>query len=216
MDGLSIAASITGIITAATQVGLWLSQIRDAPASVAAVASEIQHTKVVFRALQTFINRNKSGARQNSWIIQVDDITVILTQTVLVLSQLRLMFEPWSNDGQQINISTMDRVRWIRQEKAVGRLIDQLQRHKTSLTLLFQLIRMWVRVVPYHTYEELTMDPSLVRVKSKLYSMQPHYNNISKICSRRTMRLQQDSAACNHQLMPSSSTISKYLQRKSQ
>ena len=137
-DPLSVAASITGIITAAVQVSNLLGQIIDAPTIVSAVLAEVEHIRLVFRALQNFLDRAAriSGAR--AALIQLEDVVVILTQTVLVFSELETMIEPLSNKNK---LSYFRRVTWTRTQPGVNRIVNQLQRHKTSLTLLLQIIQ---------------------------------------------------------------------------
>jgi hypothetical protein len=139
MDPLSIAASITGILAAAAQVSSLLSQIRRAPASVTAVLSEIEHIRIVFRALQSFVDRARTVTRYRATLIQIEDFTVILTQTVIVFSELETLITPLlANSGRS---SIRRRLNWSRQESGVNRLVNQLQRHKTSLSLLLQVIQ---------------------------------------------------------------------------
>ena len=139
MDPLSIAASITGILAAAAQVSSLLSQIREATASVAAVLSEIEHIKIVFRALQSFVDRTRTVTRYRATLIQIEDFTVILTQTVIVFSELETLITPLSASSGRSSIRR--RLNWSRQEAGVNRLVNQLQRHKTSLSLLLQVIQ---------------------------------------------------------------------------
>jgi len=84
MDPLSVTASITGIITAAAQVSTLLGQIRDAPVLVEAVLTEVDHIKLVFCALQKFLDRASGMPGGRAALIQLEDVVVILTQTVLV------------------------------------------------------------------------------------------------------------------------------------
>lgn len=137
MDPLSIIASITGIIMAAGKVSNLLSQIKNAPTSVANILAEVDHIKIVFTALNNFINRNGRIRGARAALIQLDDIVIILTQTVLVFSELETIVTPLSSKGK---LSGWRRLNWSRQEAAAVRLVNQLQRHKTSLSLLLQII----------------------------------------------------------------------------
>ncbi len=139
MDPLSVAASITSILMAAAQVCSFLTQIRNAPASVTAILTEIEHIEIVFRALQRFIDHAKTVTRYRAALIQIEDVAVMLTQTVLVFSELQTLLAPLSTNGQRSGIRR--RFDWSRQEPGVNRLVNQLQRHKTSLSILLQVIQ---------------------------------------------------------------------------
>ena len=143
MNPLSISASIVGILTAAAQVGALLGQIRDAPESVTAIVTEIEKVRLVFRALQWFIDNTRTVDSQRTALIPVEDLTEILTQTVLVFSELKTLMGPLSADGGQPSV--IWRVRWCLKESGIKRLVDQLQRHKTSLSLLLQVTQWYAR-----------------------------------------------------------------------
>jgi hypothetical protein len=120
MDPLSVAASITGILAAAAKVVSILSQIREAPAAISSMIMEIEHIEIVFRALQRFIDRTTSLTRQRASMIQLEDVTVLLTQTVLVFSELETLVLPLSVETRQSSIRR--RVVWSRKETAIIRL----------------------------------------------------------------------------------------------
>jgi hypothetical protein len=138
MDPLSVTASIAGIITAAAQVSTILGQIKDAPKLVSAVLTEVDHIKLVFRALQNFLDRASRVTAERAALIQLEDVVVILTQTVLVFSELEALITPLSN---RTATSYLSRLTWTKVQPGVMRLLSQLQRHKTSLTLLLQIIQ---------------------------------------------------------------------------
>lgn len=139
MDPLSVAASIITILTTAAQVHNLLSQIRNAPASATALLTEIDHITIVFRALQRFIDHATTVTRHRAALIHIEAVTVVLTQTVLVFSELQTLITPLSANCQRSGVAF--RIDWLRQETEVNRLVNQLQGHKTSLSLLLQIIQ---------------------------------------------------------------------------
>jgi hypothetical protein len=133
-----VVASITGILAAVGKVSGILGQIRDAPSSMLSILTEVNHIKIVFTAFQGFLNRTNRISGLRAALIQLDDVVVILTQTVLVLSELQTVIAPLSSTGR---LSSWQRLNWSRHEAAARRLLSQLQRHKTSLSLLLQIIQ---------------------------------------------------------------------------
>ena len=138
MDPLSVTASITTIITAAAQVSSLLSQVHGAPASLTAILTELEHIEIVFRALKNFIDRARVLNRQRAALLQIEHVTAILTQTVLVFGDLQTLMAPFSPDPPS---RFGWRFSWARHEPGISRLVNQLQRHKTSLSLLLQIIQ---------------------------------------------------------------------------
>jgi hypothetical protein len=138
MDQLQVTSSVTGIIAAATQVSNLLGQIKDAPASITVVLTEVDHIKIIFLSLQKFLDRATRLSGGRAALIQLEDVMVVLTQTVLVFSELESLVKPVLNGKKTSYPARLMRTRI--QGGAVG-LVNQLQRHKISLTLLLQIIQ---------------------------------------------------------------------------
>ena len=138
MEPLNITSSVASIITAASQVSYILGEIKDAPKSIKAVATELNHIELIFYALQKFLDNNARVSGERATLIQLEDVVVILTQTVLVFSELESLISPMANGNKT---SYLVRLTWTRLQGGVMRLVGQLQRHKTSLTLLLQIIQ---------------------------------------------------------------------------
>jgi hypothetical protein len=100
MDGLSVAASITGILLAAAKVSSPLARVRDIPHTFSTVLIEIRHIKIVFSALQNFLDRAARVIGPRAALIQLEDVVVILTQTVLVFSELETLVAPLAARGR--------------------------------------------------------------------------------------------------------------------
>lgn len=145
MEPLSITASIVGILTAAGRVASILSQVKDAPRWIADLLAEVKHIQLVFKALQRFLEKASRLTPQRAALIQLDDVVVILTQTVLVFSELKtlvrlLAAHEQSNNGV-VMLPGWRRVTWAWHQPTALRLVNQLQRHKASLSLMFQIIQ---------------------------------------------------------------------------
>ena len=142
MDPLSISASIVGLLTAATKVCSVLAVVKDAPDYISEVLSEVTHMKIIFTGLQKFIDRTRALAAQRAALIQLDDVVVILLQTVLVFSELETLVMPLAAQG---SVPRWSRLTWAWKQTAAQRLVNQLQRHKTSLSLMLQIIQWCVQ-----------------------------------------------------------------------
>jgi hypothetical protein len=97
MDQLQVTSSITGIIAAAMQVSKSPRQIKDAPASIIAVLTEVDHIKIIFLALQRFLGKATRLSGGRAALIQLEDLVVLLTQAVLVFSELESLAKPVLN-----------------------------------------------------------------------------------------------------------------------
>ena len=137
MDPLSIIASITGILAAASKVASVLESVRNAPESISDALTEVNHIKIVFTALRRFVERSQRLTPKRASLIQLEDVVVVLTQTVLVFSELEALV----GDASKGSLSGLQRLSWTWQKPTALRLVNQLQRHKTSLSLILQIIQ---------------------------------------------------------------------------
>ncbi|KAF9775173.1 hypothetical protein IL306_006747, partial [Fusarium sp. DS 682] len=135
-DPLSVTASVVGILAATGKVLSVLGQIVDAPQSIADMQSEIDDIRIIFSNLQSFLDRSQQLNPGRLALIQLGDLVAILTRTVIAFSELEILVRPLCT-GERMY--PWRRVNWRWQEAAALRLVNQLQRHKTSLSLLLQI-----------------------------------------------------------------------------
>lgn len=141
MDPLSVIASITGILAVAAKVASILTQIEGASSTISALLTEINHVKVIFTSLQNFLDRTRRINSARAALIQIEGVVTILTQTVLIFSELETVVNPLASQGTP---SAWQRLTWASKETAALRLVNQLQRHKASLSLILQIIQWYV------------------------------------------------------------------------
>ena len=141
MDPLSVTASVAGILKAAVEVVSIVGTVKDAPESARSIMVEVTHIKIVISALQKFIDRSTRLDAQRAALIQLEDVIVILTQTVLVFSELEAIVKSLSLNGGVGLSGLRGRIAWTWQQTAALRLASQLQQHKTSLSLVLQIMQ---------------------------------------------------------------------------
>ncbi|KAL8670144.1 MAG: hypothetical protein Q9168_005309 [Polycauliona sp. 1 TL-2023] len=139
MEPIGAIASIATIITAATEISSLVKQLRIAPNSVSALESELELVQIVFRALQRLIDRTTATTIPRAAMLNIEDITFILTQTSIVFSQIQTLLEPFSVNGSRSDLRR--RFDWTRHKTEFDGLVGQLQRHKISLSLLLHVIQ---------------------------------------------------------------------------
>ncbi|KAK4653776.1 hypothetical protein QC762_509920 [Podospora pseudocomata] len=135
-DPLSITASIVGIVAAASKVLSLLGDITDAPRSIADLLNEVYDLRLIFCNLQSFIDRTRRFDPSRLALIQLGDLVAILTRTVITFSELESIVRPLCDREK---LSTWQLVSWRWQQTAALRILTQLQRHKTSLSLMLQI-----------------------------------------------------------------------------
>jgi hypothetical protein len=143
-DPLSIAASITGIIVAAVKITTVLSDLHDAPDHIADLSAEVNNIRIVFKAFQRLLDKPDSLPSRRAAMIQLEDVVVIVTEIVLVFSELETIVTPLTTRQR----SPLRALTWVWQRSTTTRLVNQLQRHKSSLTVVLQIIA-WLVVLQF-------------------------------------------------------------------
>lgn len=143
-DPLSIAAGVTGILTAAAQISSLLieftSTSRDAPQTARAVLIEVNDIRSTLGHLQLFLSGNECSDNSRTQLLQVDQVVTIMSGCVLTFSELERVLDGLKAEGMGI----LDRAHWARKEKAISNLVQRLQNHKASLSLILHVLNGYV------------------------------------------------------------------------
>jgi hypothetical protein len=150
MDPLSVTASIVGILAAAGKISellhIVLSSAKEAPKIVTALVSEIEDVRSAFSSLQDLLANLSSAPPRRTALIQVDRLIVTLTETVLTFSELETIVIPLAvPKGQKFPLRT--RLKWTRVEGDCARMVEKLQRHKASVSLMLNVLQWCVTLL---------------------------------------------------------------------
>ncbi|KAF2847552.1 hypothetical protein T440DRAFT_510024 [Plenodomus tracheiphilus IPT5] len=144
MDPLSITASIVGILAAAAKIGEMLhgviSTAKDAPQVLKSLACEVREIRAACLALHTLIDEISSAPVRRAALIQIEDLAITFTGTVLTLSELEEALAPFSiSHGRRTPLKL--RLRWNQAEGSCMKIVDRLQRHKVSISLMLNILQ---------------------------------------------------------------------------
>lgn len=150
MDPLSVTASIVGILAAAGELSELLRSIistaKDAPQVVAALVCEINEVQAALLSLQTLLTDLSSAPPRRAALIQLDHLIVTLTESVLTFSELEAIITPLAvSKGQKFPLRT--RLKWTRIEGNCSKMVERLQRHKASISLMLNILQWYVNHV---------------------------------------------------------------------
>ncbi|CAG9982043.1 unnamed protein product [Clonostachys byssicola] len=143
MDPLSVAASIAGLTTAAGEVAKilkpYISAVSETVPQIALqVYAEVESTQTILSAVQRLIN-NLSLAKNTS-LIQVDDVVAILTDGVLVYSDLEEAVGELRTELPADSIPLWSRLIWAHKESKMLSLLTRVQGFKSSTSLILNLL----------------------------------------------------------------------------
>lgn len=140
MDGLSVAASVAGLLQVGVKVIGFLSDVADAPTVVRSVLAEVQSMEIIFRQLERFVYHFGDYDQHRVSRIDIDGFVTILTGCVCTFSEIDLLLDTCNvgeNDTTRLNL--WGRARWVAKEPDLKRMLGSLQSYKSSLTLFFSM-----------------------------------------------------------------------------
>ena len=148
-DPLSIAAGVVGIITAAAQISSLLISFakasKDAPQQARIVATEVNETSGILSHLQSFLLGEEFSDRSRTSLLKVDQVVIIVSGCVLTFSELEKLLD----ELKVADLAVLDRMKWGRKETDIAELIQRLQNHKASLSLMLNILNGFVLEASY-------------------------------------------------------------------
>lgn len=148
-DPLSIAASVAGLLAVSSKVifGLttFASAIMHTPKSLQRVVAEVGAVNCILGEVQRLVSWRSDEERPNNprlGSIQLDHLVTTLAGCVLIFSELEKHIDDLvgAESGSKPRI-LWERISWTRKEERIGKLMDDLHRHKTSLNLMLTIIQ---------------------------------------------------------------------------
>lgn len=143
-DPLSIGAGVVGILTAAAQITSVLikftKSIQGAPHQAQVIIAEVNDTSGILSQLQAFILGEAFADASRTPLLKVNQVINIISGCVLTFSELEKLLDELKTGRMDI----LDRIKWKRKEATIANLIQRLQNHKASLSLILNILNGFV------------------------------------------------------------------------
>ena len=143
-DPLSIAAGVVGVVTAAAQISLLLTKFTKstiaAPQQARVVLAEVSDISVILSQLQSFLLGLESPNISRTSLLKVEKVVTIVTGCVLTFSELEKLLDELKTEA----LDVLDCLKWARKESTIVGLIQRLQNHKASLSLILSILNGFV------------------------------------------------------------------------
>lgn len=144
-DPLSVAASVVGLLTAAAAIckvlAPYAAAARDTPQIALQVRAEIEEASIALASLQGLASNLAALPTQRTLLIQVDHLVAILTNGVLVFSDL----ETCVGDLPPLDPSTTPalrrRLQWTKKESDLKPILGRLQGFKASVSMILGILQ---------------------------------------------------------------------------
>ena len=139
-DPLSIAAGVAGVLTAAAQISSLLIQFttrtQNAPAQARNIITEVNDVSGILSHLQSFLLGDEFTDRSRTSLLKVDHVVAIVSGCVLTFSELEKLLDQLRTDGMGV----LDCMKWARKEPSILAVVQRLQNHKASLSLMLSIL----------------------------------------------------------------------------
>lgn len=138
---LETAAAIIGILAAAGKVAETLGPIvtafGDVTKNIAAVVSEVNHSRVILLALSRYLDDLTTSPHIRKELIQVDQLITTLTDGVLLFSELEALILNFVGPG----LGFPSRVQWAWNDGKFASLVTRMQNFKGSITVMLNILQ---------------------------------------------------------------------------
>ncbi|KAI0973377.1 hypothetical protein F4678DRAFT_426548 [Xylaria arbuscula] len=142
MDPLSVAASVVGLLAAGGQVTSVLftviTKCKDSPALARSILFEVADISAALGQLQGFLSDRAKASAERGNLILLDQLLTTLTGCVTTYSDIQFIL---TGLNVSEDMGAFDRIKWMRQEDRLNTLVQRLQSHKSSLTLMLTIIQ---------------------------------------------------------------------------
>ena len=139
-DPLSIASGVVGIVMAAVHISKILTKFTKstiaAPQQANVVLTEVSDIGVILSHLQSFLLGLDTSDRSRTSLLKVEKVVTIVSGCVLTFSELEKLLDEMETGDMDI----LDRFKWARKESVIVGLIQRLQNHKASLSLILNIL----------------------------------------------------------------------------
>ena len=155
-DPLSIAAGVVGVLAAAAQISSLLIQFtkasKNAPSQARHIITEVSDISGILSHLQSFLLGNEYTHISRTSLLKVDHVVTIVSGCVLTFSELEKLLDQLRVDGMGV----LDCMKWARKEAEILAVVQRLQNHKASLSLMLNILNRFVVVDLILTESTLT------------------------------------------------------------
>ena len=146
-DPLSIATGVLGILSAAGKISSLLVKFttatKNAPVQAQSVLVEVDAITTILSHLQSFLLGRELVDSSRTSLLKVDQIVTIVSGCVMTFSELEKLL-----DGMKVeHMNVLNRVKWARKEKEILVLVQRMQNHKASLTLITNILNGFVKLL---------------------------------------------------------------------
>lgn len=136
---LTIAQVLTGILAASARAITFISMWSKSTPTLQVIKEEFVSLGIILSSLQTFIDDSSSANSERASLVELEDIVTVMTQLALLYPEFEVIIDENVRYGRGWRLAS-DSGR----ETSMARLLDGLQRHKSTLSIILQILQWFV------------------------------------------------------------------------
>ncbi|CAL8581603.1 hypothetical protein XPA_007292 [Xanthoria parietina] len=141
MEAISIAASVVGILSITAKLATGLTELiergKNVPGSIHSLVSELNDMRGCLAQLQPLLQDTQRSAPSRTAMLSLNQILTINTSCVLTLSELEKFVDSFK---KRQSLSNLDRLRWLRNESRIERMLLRIRASRSSLNLILVIL----------------------------------------------------------------------------
>ncbi|KAF8545266.1 hypothetical protein BDD12DRAFT_811209 [Trichophaea hybrida] len=189
MDPLSVAASLSGLLSAANKITQTFLSLQDAPRLARSVTAEVTALSAIFAQLNTFLRHTT----QRMSMTTVEQFVTTLTHCVLTFAELEEVIDVCmcsDAEGGGSVIGLWNRAKWTARQDTVKEILADLQTQKVSLNLMIGIWSSKTNLEAVRNYEQLcaSMNTITERGRSRAQSINRNSKRLSLSNNKLTRR----------------------------
>jgi hypothetical protein len=145
-DPLSIAAGVVGLLATAGKVCVllsgFISSVSDAPQLAHAALLRVNELSFTLEMVSSLLQRLDAVPAGRRDMVRLDHLVLVFTQCVLTLSEVESLLK-------RVTGSSFNRLRWNLAEKKVGRSIEILEKHQSTIVLMLNVLQWYGIPLPH-------------------------------------------------------------------
>jgi hypothetical protein len=118
----------------------FLSNVKHAPRSVQLALDALKDMGVALSSIQRLFSNLLVLRPRRKAMVELEHLAIIITQAVKTFSDLDSLLAPAFCSMPPI-ATAWERLQWAWKEDSVSRVLQQLERHKSSLSLMLSIIQ---------------------------------------------------------------------------
>lgn len=148
MEAISVAGSVVGILSVTAKLATGLTELvergKNVPDSIHSLVSELNDMRGCLAQLQPFLQDTQRSSASRTAMISLDQVVTINTSCVLTLSELEKFVDSFK--GRQ-SLSRMDRLRWMKNESRIDRMLLRIRASRSSLNLILVILTWYALII---------------------------------------------------------------------